>query len=435
MHSFNNLVNLDLVESDVPSTSLTADFNFNNISEINVTSSSNFDTFEGVGVGTTNYGLAKVGDEVISYTGVANGQIVGITTRGMFGSDIESHDSGDAIAKYEFAGVSLARINKTHDLGNDASASVPDDKGLDFYHIKLNLNQQGTDRSSSSFPNLYFKTTKRGGGADCEASQNIQFETMTPNVQAMTPPGTNVGARIRTTSATSIDGTEISFSDEGWESLTIGSQNHFDTPRMIASQINENNKIGSEIPAKKSLSMELLLSSNSSNVSPAIDIDRVSNVLTTNRLNSPVSNFASDSRVCRTGQDPCASYISKMVVLNNPASEITVEFSAYRSPDSDIRVFYKTMTEGTVENSLDRNWEPFPGYTNIDQFGAIINPTDNNGLSDQKVSASLGGEYRGYTYSTREIQPFTKFQIKIDMVGTNQALPPIIRELRAIALA
>ena len=31
--------------------------------------------------------------------------------------------------------------------------------------------------------------------------------------------------------------------------------------------------------------------------------------------------------------------------------------------------------------------------------------------------------------------PFTKFQIKIDMVGTNQAQPPYIKDLRAIALA
>ena len=87
------------------------------------------------------------------------------------------------------------------------------------------------------------------------------------------------------------------------------------------------------------------------------------------------------------------------------------------------------------KNSLDRNWEPFPGYTNIDQFGKVINPTDNNGLSDQLVPATIGGEFKSYVYSTREIPPFTQFQIKIDMVGTSQAEPPLIKELRAIALA
>ena len=93
------------------------------------------------------------------------------------------------------------------------------------------------------------------------------------------------------------------------------------------------------------------------------------------------------------------------------------------------------MTEGSTENSLERNWEPFPGYTNTDQFGKIINPKDNNGLPDQLVLPSTGGEFKSYVYSTREIPPFTQFQIKIDMVGTSQAEPPLIKELRAIALA
>ena len=297
------------------------------------------------------------------------------------------------------------------------------------------MGSDGTNRSGSSLPNRYFNNTKRTGGELARASQNVQFETITPNVQSMTPPGTSVGARLRSTSATSIGGNEQSFVDQGFDPIQLGAQNHYGTPRMVASQVNEDNKISEGIPGKKSMCMEVLLHSDNFNVSPAIDIDRCNVVLTSNRLNNPITNFASDDRVSITGKDPCSSYVSKLVALNNPASELTVEFAAFRTAKSDIRVFYKTMTEGSTENSLDRNWEPFPGYTNIDQFGAVINPTDNNGLSDQKVSSSLGGEYRGYTYSTREIQPFTKFQIKIDMVGTNQALPPLIRELRAIALA
>ena len=36
MHSFNNLVNLDLVASDVSPTTLSADFSFNNVNELSV---------------------------------------------------------------------------------------------------------------------------------------------------------------------------------------------------------------------------------------------------------------------------------------------------------------------------------------------------------------------------------------------------------------
>ena len=191
-----------------------------------------------------------------------------------------------------------------------------------------------------------------------------------------------------------------------------------------------------DLPGNKSLTLEVLMSSVSRNVSPVIDLDRVSTVLTTNRVNSPVSNFASDSRVNQTGQDPCAStYVSKMVVLNNPATNITVEFAAYRRSESDIRVFFKTISEGSTEDSLDRNFELFPGHDNIDQFGKVINFSNNSGLSDDPVTPSVGGEFKDYSFTSRELTPFTKFQIKIDMVGTNQAQPPLIKELRAIALA
>ena len=204
---------------------------------------------------------------------------------------------------------------------------------------------------------------------------------------------------------------------------------------MVASKNNESRQL-SDLPGNKSLTREVLMSSKSRNVSPVIDLDRVSTVLTTNRVNSPVSNFASDSRVNQTGQDPCAStYVSKMVVLNNPATNILVEFAAYRRSGADIRVFFKTIAEGSTENSLDRNFELFPGHDNIDQNGKVINFSNNSGLPDDPVTPSVGGEFKDYSFTSRELPPFTKFQIKIDMVGTDQAQPPLIKELRAIALA
>ena len=77
----------------------------------------------------------------------------------------------------------------------------------------------------------------------------------------------------------------------------------------------------------------------------------------------------------------------------------------------------------------------FPGHDNIDQNGKVINFSNNSGLSDDPVPAAVGAEFRDYSFTSRELPPFTKFQIKIDMVGTNQAQPPLIKELRAIALA
>ena len=44
---------------------MTADYDGSALSDIPVVATSNFDTFEGVGVGTTNYGYAILGNEII----------------------------------------------------------------------------------------------------------------------------------------------------------------------------------------------------------------------------------------------------------------------------------------------------------------------------------------------------------------------------------
>mgnify|MGYP001176090435 CR=1 FL=1 len=434
MHAFNNRVKLSGVESDVPVTTLSADYNSDSTGDISVVSSANFDTFEGVGVGTTNHGYLKIGNEIIAYTGTASGSITGISTRGVDDTGTFTYESGTEIRKYEFGGVSLRRINKTHDM-NNPNVTVPDEKDLDHYHIKLDMSSNGTDRSGASLPDRFFTSTKQSGGDNITATQNIQFETITPNIQILTPPGTSVSGRVRTISATSVDGSEESFIDQGFESVDLGGQNHFDTPRLIASEINEIEQLDT-LPANKSFTLENIMVTTDLSVSPVIDLDRVNVCLTTNRINSPVSNFATDPNVRITGQDPCAStYVSKLIVLENPASEIKVNFAAYRRNSSDIRVFFKTLSEGSTENSMNVNFTPFPGTGNFTQGGTVRNSSASNGLPDALTTASTDFGFKDYEFTTGSIPRFTKFQIKIDMVGTNQAEPPYIKDLRAIALA
>jgi len=205
---------------------------------------------------------------------------------------------------------------------------------------------------------------------------------------------------------------------------------------MIASKVNEDRQL-SDLPGNKSMTFEVLMNSSNPNVSPVIDLDRVSAILTTNRINSPVSNFASDPLVNQTGQDPCAaSYVSNLMNLESPSTTIKLQFASYRRNGSEIRAFFKTITEGSTENSMDRDFELFPGFDNLNQFGNVINQSNNNGKSDDNVPASIyADDFKDYEFTVENLPPFTKFQIKIDMIGTNQAQPPLIKDLRAIALA
>ena len=457
MHGVSNRVSVKGIKPDTPITTLTSNYDKDTTANISVVNSSSFATFEGVGVGSTNFGYALInGSEIVSYTGVADGQITGITTRGIGPRSImtgggraqisykSSYKVGAQIQKYEIGGVNLRRINAFHNFANVDTVKHP--IGLDDYAIKVDMSSNkglndvspGTDRSGSgSFPALFFNQTKNDGGSAIRITRNLQFETLTPNVSAVTPPGTTIGAKIRTVSATSIGGSEESFVDQGFQDITINDQNSFDTPRVIASTLNEEANLKDIMPAGKSMVFEVVMTSDSENVSPIIDCDRISTVLSTNRLSNGDfgnNNFMKRTKV--TGEDPnTATYISNMVKLTNPATSILVEFSAYRTTGSSIRAFYKTMEEGSNESTFNRDFEPFPGNSNVDQFEKIIDPSRNTGEPDQPVPPSVGDEFREYTFNSREIPSFTKFQIKVVMVGDNQAKPPRIKELRGIAFA
>ena len=156
-------------------------------------------------------------------------------------------------------------------------------------------------------------------------------------------------------------------------------------------------------------------------------------VLTSNRLNNPVSNFAQDNSITITGEDPNAAiYVSKKVELSNPANSIKVLLSAERASTSNIRILYKIFTD---DASIDNTpYNLFPGYSNIDDLGNIINESDNDGTSNVLVSPSKPGEFKDYEWFVDDLPQFSAFALKIVMTGTNQATPPIIKELRAIAV-
>ena len=203
---------------------------------------------------------------------------------------------------------------------------------------------------------------------------------------------------------------------------------------MVASKVNEDSKL-TALPGSKSLNMQCDFSTNDTNVSPVIDIDRVSAILTTNRIDDDVTNFATDSRVKIAGQDPnSATYVTKNVGLAVPATGLKVMFSASRASTADIRVAYSVFRSDIPENEL--RYELFPGFDNLDENGIVVDPKNNSGHPDKFVSPSQSREeFKEYEFTIEDIKEFNGFKIKIMMTATNQAYPPLIREFRTIALS
>ena len=86
-----NTVTFNDVESDINPTQLAADYDSTSTGSIIVNDASNFSEFENVGVGSTNLGYIKVGTEILSYTGVDNNTLTGVT-RGVDSTQTLNHN-------------------------------------------------------------------------------------------------------------------------------------------------------------------------------------------------------------------------------------------------------------------------------------------------------------------------------------------------------
>ena len=444
MYFSDNYVRISGAETDVPPTKLTSDYAFDSASSILVADSSNFTTFENVGVGTTNPGYALIGNELFEYQSVTTGSLDNVTRIGYIdptffntlASSAITHPSGTTVYKYELGSVSLNRINTTHYLDN---VNVENPITFDSYNIKIQMNLNGVDRSTgSSFPKLYLNQTKSSGGFNVKATQNVPFELVTPSVQNITVQGTSINAEIRTITGSSVSGTEIPFTDGGFEPVTLNKINYLSSPRIIASKINEDAKLGSFM-GKKSMNLRMFLNSVDSRVSPVIDTQRVSTILTSNRINEAITDYATDNRVNSIGTDPSAfQYISKEISLENPATSIKILLDAHINNYCDVRAFYSI---GEEQNFIPI-FTPFPGYNNLDVKKQIISFENSNGLPDVFVqpSTSFGFEsnnieFKEYSFTADQLPSFRFYRIKLVVTSTSQVYTPRVKNLRVIALA
>jgi len=437
MYFSDNFVTLSDVQTDIIPTKLTNDLNSTTTGEIVVENVNNLDTFESVGVGTTNYGYLQIGDEILSYES-ASGTNIGITSRSIDSSTAKNYLAGTLVYKYELGGVSLRRINKTHNL---ADVTTADPITFDSYTIKLDMGSSGLGRSTGeSFPILYTDRTQTAGGINATATQNIPFEIINPQLQTLTVPGTNVSAQVRTISGASLDGSETGYLEQTSETVAIGENNLLSTPRIIASKINETNKL-SALPGNKSMNMQINLSSVSSKLSPVIDSQRISAIFVSNRVNAPIgiNSYTTDNRVNSIFDDPNAfQYLSKEIALENPASSVKIIANVYLNDSCDIRAFYAI---GDNEN-FEPVYRPFPGYNNLNEKGEVIDPADNDGRPDVFVaptnnvlSTPDSSDFKERIFTATDVPSFRYYRIKLVMTSTNQVYVPRVKDLRVLALA
>jgi hypothetical protein len=259
------------------------------------------------------------------------------------------------------------------------------------------------------------------GGTTVTATQNRIFDVANVNLAVMTVPGTSLSYDIRPTTGKSIHGSESEFSLTSTAnaiSIVPTDNIYFTAPQMVASAINETN----EMSGSKSLFINLTLTTTSTKLSPVLDVKRMSMIAVQNRLNNPTvgntPNFVADT--APTGTSSAAVYLTRPIILENLSTALDVRLTQNVRTTSSVRVFYRVSGAEEVRNIGDLSWIPFNTSGEED---TTVTPSENENI------------FKEYKYSASNINHFTAFQIKIVMKGSNSSYPPIIRDLRGIALA
>lgn len=417
MYSTSNNVTIDGVKSGA-STTLASAITATSTS-ITLTSGTNFDDTSGkYSRDASNVYYIKIDDEIISYSTISG---TGITsaTRAANSTTAAAHANGATVELYQIHKVPLYDINKTH----TAIANIQ----MDSYTIVLATTPVvDGDGSTSTF-----------GGTVATATENAQYDVSTFNMGLLVPARTKLSAGVLSTTGTSVSGSEQSFvKSTTSRSIPLEDNYYWDKTNIIASTINETN----EMSGTKSLSVPITLTSEIDALSPVIDTQRLSMVAVANKID--VIDSSSDvypasiyrAMTSPEGDNHGAIYLTKKINLETPATSLRVLFDAFKDNDTSIKVLYKILR---VDDAFDFDEIGFKFFNDDGTIAGSGGP-DVAVRSSERSSEFLEHEFTaGVTDDGigTPLDEFISFQIKIVMRTTNQAQPPILQSLRALALA
>jgi hypothetical protein len=260
------------------------------------------------------------------------------------------------------------------------------------------------------------------GGTAVTATENRQFDVLNlGGLQSLSVPGTSIVPFVRTTTSKSIHGTQTPYSllsEANRQSVTLADDIYFTQPQAVMSTPNETTRMA----GAKSFYVIMEMSTTNPKISPIIDLARRSVFCITNRLNNPTSGNTPSfqSETAANGSSSASKYITKPVVLTNNSTALDIRLTQVVRTSAKVEVYYRTTSADEVRNINEINWTPF----------------NTAGEADKTVTASeADDDFREYQYSASNVNTFTAFQTKIVLKGNNSSYPPIVRDMRGIALA
>jgi hypothetical protein len=132
------------------------------------------------------------------------------------------------------------------------------------------------------------------GGTTVTANQNAVYNAVQPIIQSQSFSDTTSLFSMKTTTGKSVDGSETAYAiDSSFSGVIPNETNYFPTPRLIASEQNQN----SLLSGNPSVSLLCQMSSSNDALSPIIDTHRTSLVAISNTINSPSESVTNQAYI------------------------------------------------------------------------------------------------------------------------------------------
>jgi len=401
MYDTDNNVTISGAISTIGGSALNGAMTSSTTGTVNVDDSSNWPTT----------GYVKIDEEVIYYDSKPGATSISIPSSGGRAYDsttAAAHEDNSIVQLYMLGGIPLTEINKTH-------TSI---SGIETDCFIITTTTAAT-------------ATLSGGGKGVQCTKNIQMDVMQTLIQTMELPNTSITGALQSTTGTSVNGSQNSFTlttAASAPSTPLNEDYYFDAPQIICSQINETN----ELSGNKSFRFTNTLISTNATVSPVIDTKRMGVICVANRLNEIDSSSDVNlltpyhAMTSSSGDNNNAIYITKKIALAQGATAIQVIFDAVKMSESDIRVLYKTLRADSAENFDDIEWQFF----NTDGSPTSTVPISKNRHDFKEYKYFAGKDALGVG---TELTEFVSFAIKIVQQGTNSSLPSMVKDFRTIA--
>jgi hypothetical protein len=231
-------------------------------------------------------------------------------------------------------------------------------------------------------------STGYAGGTTVRATRNMQFDAVQPLLQMQTFSETMTAFGMKSTSGRSVDSTTQSAyaAESSFSPVLANETNLFSSPRMIASEVNEQNSLS----GNKSVTFNVMMRSDNDSLSPILDTQRTSLAVVHNKVNNPTEVNTNVG-----GLDENVLLSANTTIAFNNANPDTIT-----TTNADARQILQTVTIG--------KYLTISGASNVANNGTFLvtNVADNGTTATITLGeASLTAETAGaaVTIAQREI--------------------------------